>query len=188
MSEEERKKMGQAIDEIIAALQSIDEDERSIAIYAACKKLNLAPVIKENPIGKPDNPNIPVMGTPRQGRQKDIREFKEEKKPNSANEMAVLVAFYLKELAPEEQRTAEIDGNDLEKYFKMAKYPLPGATKPAQILINAKYAGYFEAKGNGKYALNVVGYNLVEYSLPRSSVGTKKKSTKKKPKKTITKK
>src|ERR1700681_741375 len=60
-------------------------------------------------------------------RQLSIRDLKEEKRPESSNQMAALVAYYLSELAPENERKKEIGAADLEKYFKQAAFKLPAS-------------------------------------------------------------
>lgn len=97
--------------------------------------------------------------------QLSIRDLKEEKAPESANQMAALVAYYLSEIAPEGERKISINASDLEKYFKQAGFKLPKAIP--QALPNAAAAGYFDATGSGLYQLNPVGYNLVVHGLPR---------------------
>jgi len=79
--------------------------------------------------------------------------------------MAAVVAYYLQELAPEEERKSEVDVSDMEVYFKQAGFPLPRV--PRVILQNAKAAGYFNSAARGKFKLNPVGYNLVAHNLPR---------------------
>ncbi len=109
--------------------------------------------------------------------QLSIRDLKEEKRPESSNQMAALVAYYLSEISPETERKSSINAADLEKYFKQAGFKLP--QKIPQTLPNAAAAGYFDAAGNGLYQLNPVGYNLVVHGLPRSQGGpaaTRKKS------------
>jgi hypothetical protein len=78
--------------------------------------------------------------------------------------MAVLVAYYLAELAPIEERKSTINTGDLETYFKQAKYRLP--KKLRMTLVNAKNAGYFDFVTKGEYRLNTVGYNLAVHGLP----------------------
>lgn len=95
-----------------------------------------------------------------------IRDLKEEKQPESANQMAALVAYYLSELAPEDSMKSEISSADIEKYFKQAAFKLPGAIH--KTLPNATAAGYFDSLQGGRYRLNPVGYNLVVHALPRS--------------------
>jgi hypothetical protein len=97
--------------------------------------------------------------------QLSIRDLKEQKQPESSNQMAALVAYYLSEIAPETERKPAINASDLEKYFKQASFKLP--QKIPQTLPNAAAAGYFDATGNGLYHLNPVGYNLVVHGLPR---------------------
>jgi hypothetical protein len=113
--------------------------------------------------------------------QVSIRDLKDEKGPESANQMAALVAYYLSEVAPENERKDSINSSDLEKYFKQAGFKLPN--KIPQTLPNAAAAGYFDATGNGLYQLNPVGYNLVVHGLPRSHAtppSTRKRAAKKK--------
>lgn len=81
--------------------------------------------------------------------------------------MACVVAYYLKELAPQTEQKNTVIAKDLEKYFKQAKFILPKTIQ--QILPDAKQSGYFEsATGKGEYSLNAVGYNLVAHNLPKN--------------------
>ena len=104
-------------------------------------------------------------------RQVDIRSFGQEKSPRSANERVAVVGYYLSELAPAEERKAEISAGDITKYFKQAAFPLPGAAR--MTLVNAKNAGYLDAgTERGTYRLNPVGHNLVAHSLPIATTTT----------------
>lgn len=159
------KTLGRAIDEMISALSDLSSDaERRNAIQTVLNHFKLA----EPPVSPPSRelgesvaPEVKTGTT----KVNDIRAFKEEKRPTTANEMAAVVAYYLQELAPPEGRKREVDVQDVVEYFKQAGFPLPAATK--QILLNAKAAGYFKAVGGGKFTLNPVGYNLVAHNLPR---------------------
>ena len=111
-------------------------------------------------------------------RQPSIRDLKDEKKPESSNQMAALVAYYLSEAAPESERKDAINTSDLEKYFKQAGFKLPKVL--SQALPNAAAAGYFDASGNGLYRLNPVGYNLVVHGLPRGPGAAKSPSNRSK--------
>lgn len=95
----------------------------------------------------------------------DIKALKETKKPNSDVQMAVLVGYYLSELAPIKERKSAITKDDLEKYFKQAGYRLP--SKLRQTLPNAARGGYFEGLGSGNWRLTPVGYNLAAHGLPQ---------------------
>ena len=107
-----------------------------------------------------------VTSEQRTPRKPSIRDLKDEKQPESSNQMAALVAYYLSELAePQEQKQA-ITSGDVEKYFKQAGFKLPKSLP--QTLPNAAAAGYFDGTGNGQYRLNAVGYNLVVHGLPRT--------------------
>lgn len=112
-----------------------------------------------------------------------IKDLKDEKKPKSAVEMAVLVAYYLSHKAREKDRKNFVTVKDLEIYFKIAGFRLP--TQMHYTAFSAIKAGYLDSAGTGKYKLNPVGYNLVTHSMPILSkvAGRQKKTTKKKKKK-----
>jgi len=95
----------------------------------------------------------------------DIRSFKEEKQPKTASEMVAIAAYYLAHLAPPDERRDYIVADDIRKYFLQAVFPLPSAP-PHMTLVNAKNAGYVDARERGQYRLNPVGYNLVTNKLP----------------------
>ena len=112
--------------------------------------------------------------TPTASRRQSIRDLKEEKRPQSANQMAALVAYYLSEI---EGAADSITATDLQKFFKQAGFKLPKSIP--QALPNAAAAGYFDAIGDGRYRLNPVGYNLVVHGLPREekAVASKRSRT-----------
>jgi hypothetical protein len=95
----------------------------------------------------------------------DIRSFKEEKQPKTASEMVAVAAYYVAHLAPLDERRDYIVADDIRKYFLQAVFPLPSAP-PHMTLVNAKNAGYVDARERGQYRLNPVGYNLVTNKLP----------------------
>lgn len=104
----------------------------------------------------------------------DIRSFKEEKQPKTANEMVALVAYYLAHLAPADERRDYMVADDVRKYFLQAVYPLPSAP-PHMTLVNAKNAGYLDARERGQYRLNPVGYNLITNKLPPTQTRMEKR-------------
>lgn len=176
------KTLGEAIDEIVQALQPLDQGCRVTAIKAACEHLHVL-------FDKPNVEHVTEMvhrsAVPMISKPADIKSLKEQKRPASAIEMAALIAFYLSEHAPETDRKNEVDVDDMIKYFKQAGFSLP--KRPKTLLVNVKNAGYVESVGSGKYKLNPVGYNLVAHNLPRSQSETvtklkrlKKKSSKRK--------
>lgn len=178
-----QKSLGQAIDELIQALEPLDETSRVTAIRAACEHLKIAfssdakPVamLTQTPAHTSDAPASQPL------RVADIQTLRVERQPTSASEMAALVAYYLAELAGPSERTAEVTVEDVLKYFKQARYPLPKAR--AMLLPNAKNAGYFDSLGDGKYRLNPVGYNLVAHNLPRSGTDARTAKSRKQPSK-----
>jgi len=170
--------LGQAIDQIIAALEPLDENSRKTALSAVCSQIQITlpstgsvtadDRLKEHRGEEKTNQNKPPKKQEKT-LQVDIRSFKDEKNPNSARQMACVVAYYLQELAPKEDQKGSICKTDLEKYFKHAKYPMPKTIQ--QILPDAKKSGYFDSAGSGSYKLNAVGYNLVVHNLPSEQSG-----------------
>lgn len=166
-----------AIQAVIDALEPLEEASRNRVIEYAFDRLGLVTS------GGPARNRGTSFGTEREGEPQpaleskpviDVRTLREEKEPQSANEMAALVAYYLAEMAPETERKAEVTTNDIKTYFKLGKFPLPNA--PQQTLRNAAAAGYFESAGGGKYRLNPVGHNLVAHNLPRKGEPAPKRS------------
>jgi hypothetical protein len=98
--------------------------------------------------------------------------------------MVAVLAYYLANHAPTDQRRDYIVADDIQRCFPSANFELPTGSHNA-TLINAKNAGYLDALGNGQYRLNPVGHNLVTHKLPRGegstpSRGARKKAAKKK--------
>lgn len=100
-------------------------------------------------------------------KQTDIKSLKDEKLPANSIQMAVLVAYYLKELSPTGQRKESIGTADVVKYFNQARFPLPtGKNGPGDTLNNARRSGYLETAGTGQFRLTPVGHNLAAYKMP----------------------
>lgn len=178
------KTLGRAIDETISALSDLSDADRLNAIQTVLRHFKLAAESPVSPPSREGDESVATEGKTVTTRVTDIRALKEEKRPSTANEMAAVVAYYLQELAPPEERKREVDVQDVVEYFKQAGFPLPTATK--QILHNAKAAGYFKAVGGGKFTLNPVGHNLVAHSLPRAEKSLSR--ARRKAKKTATRK
>lgn len=156
-----------AIEQVIQALDPLENDARDRVLDYAFKRLGIAqPDLSPVP-AKPlaEEPAPPSEAAAPSAR--DIRTLREEKQPKSANEMAAVVGYYLAEVAPEAERKREIGTPDIEKYFKQAQHRLPEA--PGKTLRNAAAAGYFDSAGRGLYSLNPVGHNLVAHGLPREA-------------------
>jgi hypothetical protein len=124
----------------------------------------------------------PAAAEPSPIRRASIRDLKEEKQPESSNQMAALVAYYLSEIADSPEQKDAINTADLERYFKQANFKLPKSLP--STLPNATAAGYFDPTGSGLYKLNAVGYNLVAHGLPRANSVTPKRASQKSKKKT----
>jgi hypothetical protein len=169
-----------ALEAVFDALHPLDDEARNRVLEYTLKRLGM----RELP-SAPDSPAaaLPtkaVEQTPQEGPSAttDIRSLKDKKDPSSAIDMAAVVAYYLAEAAPEDERKDTVNSADLEKYFKQAQFPLPG--RMANTLPNAAKAGYFDSAARGEYRLNPVGHNLVTQNLPRGSAqGTRKSSSRK---------
>lgn len=172
-----------AIEQVMQALGSLKAEARGRVVAYVFERLGLtvsssAPLPPESPAG-----SAPVI-TPSGPAIQDIRSLKNAKNPKTDNEMAALVAYYLKHLAPTDERKDSISRDEIEKYFVQADYPLP--KQPQFTLTNAKNAGYFDQAGRGLYKLNPVGHNLVTHGLSetksekkRSRTGANKRKTRK---------
>lgn len=192
MSNPTKSTIGQAIDQTMAALQGLEKREQQIVITTICSVLDIAPsaartapafspavgsdltashppVLEASP-KSPTHKNAPraaVSAEPDDEHGMDIRTLRNQKQPSSALQMACVVAYYLQEYAPTEERTKEVTTVDLERLFKQAGFKLP--SRMQQVLVDAKSSGYFESVDRGKYKLTRVGYNLVTHSMPKAA-------------------
>jgi hypothetical protein len=175
----------EAINKIIKALESLEVDEKKRVIEYTLTRLGLKVAFNkiannnllENDLFPPEVKDDFLQPKSNQDIIRDIRSLAQEKSPKTAIEMAVVVAFYLSELAPSKERKEIISTEDITKYFKQASFKLPrGTSGGAATLRNAKNAGLLDSAGEtGKYKLNPVGYNLVAFSLPKSGTIRKRK-------------
>src|SRR3990172_2904372 len=159
---EQLDKEVQAIKAVLTALEPLPADIRTNVLDYVTRRLRIV-------VGPASN--APSFETPAMEREAQppasaihIEKFKEQKKPKSANEMAAVVAYYLGNLAPAQQRKATVNSKDIETHFKIANFPLPKQVRVT--LQNARNAGYFDSVGDGEYKLNAVGHNLVAHNLP----------------------
>src|SRR5713101_148730 len=146
-----------ALGVLIAALEPLDDDARTRVLEYTLRRLGMRE-LSARPAREVSAPaaklrdEAPVR---KSGGTTDIRALRAEKEPSSAIEMAAVVAYYLAEAAPEDERKDAVTTADIERYFKQAAYPLPGRIDAT--LNNAAAAGYFDRAGRGKYRLNPVG-------------------------------
>ncbi len=182
-----------AMDSIIKTLAELDPDSKNRVLDYVFNRLNIQPQIIAGGLegGRTksmvdENVQNFTMET-QLGKKKvvDIKTLKAEKNPASANQMVALVAYYLSEEAPLEQRKETINSKDIDDYFKQASFGLPGR-RANDALINAKNAGYINKTSDvGEYKLNPVGYNLIVHGLPKG--GAKRKNKRRTTKKTLKK-
>jgi hypothetical protein len=167
-----------AIEQVMQALGSLKAGARARVVAYVFERLGLSaggPVTSQSFETTTLDPSaIP----PSAGAVQDIRTLKNSKNPKTDNEMATLVAYYLKHLAPPDERKDAISRDEIEKYFVQADYPLP--KQPQLALPNAKNAGYFDQAGRGLYKLNPVGHNLVTHGLAENRSERKRPTTRRK--------
>ncbi|SRR6266581_6970400 len=154
----------EAISGIISFLTPLDDAERSRVLEYVLKRLQMATV--RAPASSPRQADESAPAGAKSRAIMDIRSLTAEKQPRSANEMVALVAYYLSELAPLDERSDILNLDTIKRYFKIAGFPLPSVLR--NVLPNAAAAGYLENVSRGEYRLNPVGYNLVVHGLPRS--------------------
>lgn len=188
----------EAIQVVLNALEPLDAAARGSVLDYVLKRLNIQRAVTTPPaaplISTPPTSPAPTPVQSTVSQQLHIKDFKEQKQPRSAIEMAAIVAYYLENHAPEADRKNSVDTDDLDTYFKIAGFKLPAQQR--FTLVNAKNAGYFDSAGSGEYKLNAVGHNLVVHSMPpKGNEGAtprkrtaKKKSSKKTTEKTSKKK
>jgi hypothetical protein len=166
-----------AIKTVLTCLDELEVDVRKSVLQYVLKRLNLTStdIFDTNESRNPDDRTRDSEISVNSGKQKSdiegqsihIKEFMEQKKPKSANEMTALIAYYLLNLAEPGERKQKIKAADLETWFKISDFnPFPtGGMR--NIINNAKNAGYLDSVGEGDFKLNAVGYNLIKHSLPR---------------------
>jgi hypothetical protein len=183
MSDAIDKEIG-AIKKLLVVLEPLNSQVRESVLGYVLKRLNIklpadSQIQTVPPITTPlqstefQLPKIQVKKEPIH-----LRDLKEEKKPQSAIEMAVLVAYYLSHVVTGTEHKDVITPKDIETYFKIADFQLP--KKSAFTLPNTKKAGYLDSIGKGKYKLNPVGYNLIAHNLPRTGKSLKTQPRRKK--------
>jgi len=163
---------GQAIDQVIAALTAFKEADQQTILKAVYTHLNISgpvdgPSLRKPSVEQPaaeESPPPPTRRSDSEYAGMDIKTFKELKNPSSARQMACVVAYYLSEIATDDEHKTVVTVADIEKYFKQGRYALP--TKLEQLLIDCRAAGYFESSARGEYKLTRVGHNLVAHQLP----------------------
>jgi hypothetical protein len=162
-----------AISSILKALDGLDGESIQRVLDYVFGRLSISAPRHIKAVSSVTQPALSAESSP--ARRTSIRDLKEEKKPESSNQMAALVAYYLSEIADSAERKDAINTADLERYFKQASFKLPKSLP--STLPNATAAGYFDPTGSGLYRLNAVGYNLVAHGLPRANAAPPKRTS-----------
>lgn len=168
----------EAIGKLMELLRPMNDATRVNVLQFVFKALNIVMPGETPPTPYPPTPTLTTSQTnvPRHhaplpsGAHIDLRSLTEQKQPKSANQMVAVMAYYLANHAPTDQRRDYITSDDIKKYFPQANFELPTGSH-GQILVNAKNAGYLESFAPGQYRLNPVGHNLVTHKLPRGEGG-----------------
>lgn len=161
-----------AIKTVLGALEPLTSEIRASVLDYVLKRLSIelrSPISIQTTSPLPLLAPAPASPESTTGGPVHIENLKEQKKPRSVNEMAALVAYYLAEVSPPAERKTTVTTDDIRRYFKIARFPLP--RQPRVTLLNAKAAGYFDSTGGGEFRLNPVGYNLVVHAMPRGQQG-----------------
>jgi hypothetical protein len=174
----------EAIKVILGALQPLSPEIRLAVMEYVHKRLGMTALASQDAYVSPPTPlneKQQLSSTTEKPPTLHIKTLKEQKQPKSAIEMAVLVAYYLSHVVPEDERKETISAKDLDTYFRIAEFKLPAQQK--FNLQNAKNAGYLDSAASGEYKLNPVGYNLIVHSMPHAGKSSGKKTGKKAAKK-----
>ncbi|MGB8645185.1 MAG: hypothetical protein WCF84_08100 [Anaerolineae bacterium] len=148
----------ETVQSIVSMLKPYSTSIREKVLSAVCQHLGIRAVLEDNrSIATPRSYLKPKF-------QKTIAELKREKQPKSATQMAAVVAYYLMEVALEDQRKQTITIDDIRTHFKKADFDLPKSVK--DILPHAEDSGLFEYLSDGQYKLTGSGYDLVDKKLP----------------------
>src|SRR5208283_918652 len=107
-----------AMNAVVEALKPLTAEERRRVLEYVLGRFGALPIQQAVPLLTPSVAVSPsAAGGQQAGTVHDIRTLKEVKSPKSANEMAALVAFYVSELAPSDERRNTITKTDIERYF-----------------------------------------------------------------------
>ena len=159
-----------AVRTIVSVLESLEVNARQRVLMFALGQLGITRVTMPTILVGESSPIFDSQSD----LPETIRSLKKKKSPKYATEMAVIVGYFLAEVAPAEQRKLSISHDDIRSYFRKADFKLPKSV--TDVLIHAKQSGYFEAHGDGKYELTPLGRDLVINRLPKKGKSTNVRS------------
>jgi hypothetical protein len=165
----------EAINAVLSALAPLDERTRRNILGYVLQRFGVDQPMQVQPSSTIPAETSPALMEPAAEVFTDVRTLKEKKEPANSVEMAVLVAYYLSELAPSSEKRETIGTDEISKYFQQADYQASG--QPRVILHRAKNAGYLDSAERGQYKLNPVGRNLAKQGLPRLASTAKRTAT-----------
>jgi hypothetical protein len=167
-----------AVREISELLEGFGNDERERIIRWVREKLGMAagPAAATTPaaIATHTQPAPAAAATPAGPAAAltvtDMRNFVAQKNPKNDKQLAAVVAYYYRFVAPQDQRKDSIGSEELTNACRIADRDRP--KKPAQTLVNAFRDGFLDRAERGAYRLNTVGENLVAMVLPDGNANT----------------
>lgn len=152
-----------AVRKITEALQGFQAADQERILRWVREKAGLtAPLPAVKPPADPPAAGSHHHGAGGQGR--DLRAFVAAKTPGSDVQFAATVAYYYRFEAPESERKAAVNAQDLLDACRKAgraRLQNPGLT-----LRNAHRSGLLDRADRGAFSINAVGENLVAMTLP----------------------
>ncbi len=124
-----------ALGAILRALDGLDGESIQRVFDYVFNRLSISTPISRAVIGVPTGLSIEAAEQEPRTRRPSIRDLAEQKRPQSSNQMAALVAYYLSEVAEDTERKPTINTADISRYFKQAGFRLPRV--PRSTLPNA---------------------------------------------------
>jgi hypothetical protein len=117
---EKKPTLGQAIDQVLQALEPLEKREQETVLSTVSSFLDIS--VRPSAASRPPAPPGPISGQKQNVDEPstaqtplDIRSLKEQKQPDSAQQMACIVAYYLLEHASPEERKQAITTADLDR-------------------------------------------------------------------------
>lgn len=156
-----------AVRQVAVLLESFSDDDRERIIRWTREKLGMqAQAAPRVPAAAPGSAAL-APASSEGSAASDIKSFLSQKDPKSERQLAAVVAYYHRFVAPVAQRKESIGADDLIEACRQGDRGRP--KNPAQTLVNAFNDGYLDRGERGQYKINSVGENLVAMVLPGES-------------------
>jgi hypothetical protein len=162
-----------AVRTIAGVLAAFDASEQQRIVRWAAEKLGLPqPFAPGAPGPSPKRPRLAPRPRKRPGRQPSsgqsgLKAFVAAKRPKSDAELTAVVAYYLRHVAPRQERTPVLRTEDLVSACAAVGWKRPPV--PGQTLRNARSAGMLVSAKPGAFSISPAGVKLVTQTLPRNA-------------------